>query len=92
MAKLLINDGIVLNNKYKRKISKIDDIDKLKEIDKKINAEYTSATTSNYWIIKDHPWLKEARNQFFHFSAHYSSTGMGPRFHEGKRKRKIYNG
>lgn len=96
MAKFLTNDGIVLNNKYKTKISTIEKINKLKELDKKISADYTKATTPEYWINKNDElkdkWLRDARNQFFHFSAHYSSTGMGPRFDDGKRKRKIYDG
>lgn len=38
------------------------------------------------------PWLKELRGRFLHFSAHYSGTGMEPRFVDGKRKRLVYEG
>ena len=92
MAKFLISDGVALNDKYQDKIAKIAKNGSLKNLDDKISAEYTSATTPDYWINKNDPWLKAARNQFFHFSAHYSSVGMGPRFKDGKRTRKLYDG
>lgn len=37
-------------------------------------------------------WLKELRRKFLHFSAHYSGTGMEPRFVDGERKRLVYEG
>lgn len=38
------------------------------------------------------PMLRSLRNKHLHFSAHYDSTGMGPRFVNGKRKRLYYDG
>jgi hypothetical protein len=40
----------------------------------------------------DAQWLKDLRNNFLHFSAHYSGTGMEPRFVNGRRKRLVYEG
>lgn len=37
-------------------------------------------------------WLKELRSKFLHISAHYSGTGMEPRFIDGERKRLVYEG
>ena len=37
-------------------------------------------------------WLRSLRNKHLHFSAHYNSTGMQPRFVNGKRKRLHYDG
>jgi uncharacterized protein (DUF2235 family) len=38
------------------------------------------------------PWLRDLRNRFLHFSAHYSGTGMEPRLVNGQRKRLVYEG
>ena len=37
-------------------------------------------------------WLRELRNKHLHFSAHFSSTGMEPRYINEKRKRLYYDG
>jgi len=92
MARFLMSDGVKLNDKYQNKIDKITKTEKLSNLDDRISAEYTAAKTPDYWINKNDPWLRAARNQFFHFSAHYTSVGMGPRFKGGKRTRKIYDG
>ena len=92
MAQFLMKDGVVLINDYQDKIAKISENDTLRMIDDKIMAEYSRATTPEYWLERNDPWLKDARNRFFHFSAHYNSTGMGPRFKDGQRKRKQYDG
>jgi hypothetical protein len=92
MAEFLKSDGIELNDKYQNKIDQIDNSPELKFIHDRVMAEYTSATTADYWISRNDPWLKYARNRYLHFSAHYESIGMGPLFYNGKRTRKQYDG
>ncbi|MCP3888615.1 MAG: DUF2235 domain-containing protein [Desulfobulbaceae bacterium] len=43
------------------------------------------------WLGNKEPW-EGLRKKFFHMSAHYSATGMAPRFVNGKRKRLVYEG
>ncbi len=43
------------------------------------------------WLGEQEKW-KGLRRQFLHVSAHYSGTGMEPRFIKGKRKRLVYEG
>ncbi|MCP4490324.1 MAG: DUF2235 domain-containing protein [Gammaproteobacteria bacterium] len=43
------------------------------------------------WLGEQEKW-KGLRRQFLHVSAHYSGTGMEPRFINGRRKRLVYEG
>ncbi|TQV88043.1 T6SS phospholipase effector Tle1-like catalytic domain-containing protein [Aliikangiella coralliicola] len=59
--------------------------DELKAYAKKGGSKPEDWQNNKGWL----PWLRHAH---LHYSAHYSSTGMEPRFINGKRKRLYYDG
>jgi len=94
MANFIVEEGVAMSE---RRFSDVVDLseesEELRELQGRIEAYVASGVSSkpDHWQVQD-PLLYIIRNRYLHLSAHYSSTGMAPKLHQGQRTRQHYEG